>query len=63
MKENGKKQTIYRRNYHLALLADSSAQVESLLHCLKQSARGIGLYVNSDKTAFKCFNQDGAISS
>ena len=25
--------------------------------------RGIGLYANSDKTEFMCFNQDGTISS
>ena len=26
-------------------------------------SRNIGLYVNSDKTEFTCFNQDGALSS
>ena len=30
---------------------------------LEQLARGIGFYVNSYKTVFMCFNQDGAISS
>ena len=47
----------------LALLANTPAQAESLLHSLEQSARGIGLHVNSDKTQFMCFNQGGAISS
>ena len=38
----------------LLLLANTPAQVET---------RGIDLYVNSHKTKFICFNQDGAISS
>ena len=39
----------------LALLANTPAQAESLLHSLGQAASGIGLYMNSDKTKFKCF--------
>ena len=35
---------------------------KSWLHSLEQPARCIGLYVNSDKRIFTCFNQDGAIS-
>ena len=31
----------------LVLLANTSAQAKSLLHSLEQSARGIGLYMNS----------------
>ena len=64
MKENGftqkkaKKQTISYRNYDanyaddLVLLANTPAQAESLLYCLEPPARGIGLYINSDKTEF-----------
>ena len=47
----------------LALLVKSPAQAESLLPSLEQAARGIGLYVNSDKAEFTCFKQDGAIST
>ena len=36
----------------LVLLANTPAQAESLLHSLEQTASGIGLYVNSDKTEF-----------
>ena len=41
-------------------LVNTPAQAESLLHSLEQSTKGIGLYMNSDKTDFMCFNQDGA---
>ena len=47
----------------LALLANTPAQAKSLLHSLEKAARGIGLYVNSDKTEFMCFKQDGDIST
>ena len=40
----------------IALLANSSALVESLLHSLEQEASDIGLHVNADKTEYKCFN-------
>ena len=33
------------------------------MHCLEQAARGIGFYMNADKTEFMCFKQDGAIST
>ena len=33
------------------------------MHSLELPIRGIGPYVNSDKTEFICFNQDGLISS
>ena len=46
----------------LALLANTPAQVESLLLSLEQAARSIRLYVNSDEKKFMCFNQDGVIS-
>ena len=76
MKENGftLKQTRSRRypavtitdvDYadDLALLADTIKQAESLLHSLEQEARGVGLCINSDKTEFMCFNQNGVIKS
>ena len=46
-----------------ALFANTLAETESLPHSLEQMARHIDLNVNSDKTEFMCFNQDGAISS
>ena len=45
-----------------ALLTNTPAQAKSLLHNLKQAARCIGLYVNSDKTELMCFKKDSAIS-
>ena len=45
----------------LAFLANTPAQVESLLYNLEQTARDIGLHVNLNKTDFICFNQDHAI--
>ena len=42
----------------LVLLANTLALVESLLHSLKQAAKGIGFCINSDKIEFMCFNQD-----
>ena len=39
------------------------AQAESLLYCLEQASNDIGLYVNSDKTVFMCFKQNGVIST
>ena len=44
------------------LLANTTAHDESLLHCLKQAAGSIGLYVYANKTEFICFKQDGVIS-
>ena len=43
------------------LLANTSAQAECLLHSLEPPARGIGLYVISDKTDFISFKQDDVI--
>ena len=43
----------------IALLANTPAQAESLLHRLERAAGGIGLYVNADKTEYMCFNQRG----
>ena len=44
------------------LLVNTPAQSESLLHSMELVARGIGLYMNLDKTVFK-FNPNGAIST
>ena len=45
-------ETITDANYadDIALQANSSVRAESLLHNLEQSAGGIGLYDNADKT-------------
>ena len=47
----------------IALLANTPAQAESLLHSLERVAGGVGLHVNADKTKFMCFNQRGDISA
>ena len=47
----------------IALLANTPAQAESLLHSLEQAAGGIGLHVNRDKTEFMNLNQRGDIST
>ena len=46
-----------------ALLANTSAQTEWLLHRLEHAARGIGFNMNANKIEFICFKQDGAIST
>ena len=46
-----------------ALLANTPAQVESLLHRLKRAADVIGFHVNADKTEYMCFSQRGDIST
>ena len=58
-------QTITDADYadDIALLANTSAQAESLLQSLERTAAGIGLHVNADKTENMCFNQRGAIST
>ena len=48
---------------NLALLANTPAQAESLLPNQEKAARGIGIYMNSDKSKLMSFNQDGAIST
>ena len=47
----------------IALLANTPALAQSLLHSLEWVAGGVGLYVNIDKTEFMCFNQRGDIST
>ena len=46
---------------YLALLTNTPGQAKSQLHKLEQAARGIGLYINADKTVFTYFKQDGVI--
>ena len=57
-------QTITDTHYadDIALLANTPAQAETLLHSLEQAAAGIGLHVNASKTKYKCFNQRYGIS-
>ena len=75
MKENGFKlakerirrypaHTIMDADYDddIAVLANSPARAESMLHSQERSAGGIGLHVNADKTEYMCFNQRGDIS-
>ena len=59
MKQKYPAQTITDADYSddIALVANTSAQVESLLYSLEQTAGGIGLHVNADKTEYVCFNQ------
>ena len=76
MKENGFKltkersrrypaQTITDKDYadDIALLANTPAQTETLLHSLEQAAAGIGLLVNALKIEYMCFNQRGDTST
>ena len=54
--------TITGANYagDLALLSNTHEQTK--LPHLEQAVKGIGLFVNSDKTTFMCFKQDFAIT-
>ena len=76
MKENGFKlakerskwyspQTITDVDYtdDIALLASTPAQTKTRVPSLEQSACGIGLHVNADKTEYLCFNQRDSIST
>ena len=45
----------------IALLANTPAQAETLLHSLERAAGGIGLHVN--KTEYMYYNQRGDIST
>ena len=47
----------------IALLANTPAQAETLLHCLERTVPGIGLHVNANKTEYMCFNQRGDFSA
>ena len=47
----------------IAILANSPNQAETLLHSLERAATCIGLYVNTHKTEYMCYNQTGDIST
>ena len=57
-------QTITDTDYadDIALLANTLAKAETLLHSLERAAAGIGLHINADKTEYMCFNQKADIS-
>ena len=54
--------TVQTMRDDLALPTNTPTQVKFLLHHLEQAVRGIGLYVNSNKTEFMSFKHNGAIS-
>ena len=45
----------------IAILANTPAKTETLLHSLERAAAGIGLHVNAHKTEYMCFHQTGDI--
>ena len=45
----------------IALLANTPAQAETLLHSLERAVAGISLHANAHKTEYMCFNQTGDI--
>ena len=47
----------------IAILANASAQAETLLYSLERAATGICLHVNAHKMEYMCFNQTGDIST
>ena len=47
----------------IALLANTPAQAETLLHILEWAAGDIGRHANAEKTEYVCFNQRGDIST
>ena len=47
---------------HKTLFANTPAEVESLLHSLKQAAGNISLHRNANKTEYMRFNREGTIS-
>ena len=73
IKENGFKLTKKRsRRYsrktitdadYIALLANTPAQAETLLHSLEQATAGIVLHVNAHKREYMCFYQIDDIST
>ena len=46
---------------HLALMADTIADVQTLLHSLETATGDIGLYVNAKKTEYMSYNQIGTM--
>ena len=59
------RETITNADYanNLVPLANTHEQAKFLQHNLEQTARGIGLYMNSDKIEFMNFKQNGIIST
>ena len=47
----------------IALLANATAQAETLRYSLERAAAGISLYANAHKMEYMCFNQTGDIST
>ena len=47
----------------IALLANTLAKAETLLHSLERVAAGICLQLNAHKTEYKCFNQRSDVST
>ena len=47
----------------IAILANTSAQAETLLHTLEWATTDIGLHVNAHKTEYMCFNQTSDLST
>ena len=47
----------------IAILANTPNQAETVLHSLERAAAGRGLYVNTHKTEYMCYNQTGDIST
>ena len=47
----------------IAILANTPAQAETLMHTLERATAGIDLDVNAHKTKYMCFNQTGDIST
>ena len=47
----------------IAILANTPAQAEILLHSLERAAAGIGLHVNAHKMEYMCYNQTGDITT
>ena len=47
----------------IAILANTPNQAKTLLYSLEQTAAGIGLHVNENKTEYMCVNQTGDIST
>ena len=47
----------------IALLANTPAPAETMLHSLKRAAAGIGLHINAHKTEYMWFNKSDDISS
>ena len=47
----------------IALLANTPAQAQTLVHSMERAVADIGLHANAHKTEYMCFNQTGDISS